>query len=187
MKKATALFAAVVLAFVLCACGTGLCFDEGPKIQFAKENAELLERCVDTIRSDCLSNDWNLVLIYPENGKVFMCRNSSDDRASTKTEIQSSDLSELFGTGQVKHILVQRLNGPLDNIKFMMDCIGMGSTSSANIVYFPSDEVENIYPITSQMHFFDFREGKMGEIDGDDNYLYYVRISPCWYYIERGD
>ena len=185
MRKAFTLLA-ILFTLALCSCGDGLAFKDTPTIQYARDNAELLSRCADEISSDHLSNGWCSVLIYPEDGKLFTCENSVRGE-TTKTEIQSIALSELFGTKKIKKIRIWNLGGSPKYIEFLVDSMGMGSTSLSEIVYIPSDSIEDCDYYSDQMRFHDFREGYMGEIDGSDDYLYYVRVFSCFFYVEYGD
>jgi hypothetical protein len=186
MKRIFALLFALLLSLMLCACGNGLCFDEKPTIQFARDNAALLAQCTKEICSEYLSNGWRSTLFFSEDARLFLCENTTD-REATRTEINSDRLSELFRTGKIKKIFVWSEDGAVRSIVFLVDSIGMGSSSYAEIDYIPADRIEDAFFYSDCMHFDAFREGFLGEIDGSDNYLYYVRISPCWFYIEYGD
>ena len=186
MRKAFTLSAILLLTLVLCSCGDGLVFQDVPTIQYARENAELLKRCVDEISSDYLSNGWSSALIFAEDGQLFTCENTVA-REKTKTEIQSLELSELFESKKIKMIRIWNSEDSLESVEFLVDSTGMGSTSLSEFVYIPSDTIEDSVYYSDQMRFYDFREGYMGAIDESDDYLYYVRIFPCYFYIEYGD
>ena len=186
MKKLLALLLAAAWMLALCACGNGLCFDEKPTIRFARDHVELLERCVEEISSKFCPDDWNSWLFFPENGRLYMCENTTH-REDSKTEIDSPAMMELFHTQKVKTIFVRAPEHTLKSIEFLVDSIGMGSSSHADILFIPSERIEDSFFYWDNMSFHAFREGYIGEIQGSDDYLYYVHISPCWFYIEYGD
>ncbi len=186
MKRLFALIIAVFATFLLCACGDGLVFEEKPVIQFAKDNSDLFARCVNTICSDYLSNDWPSTLILREGKTLFICSNGIN-REETKSAIHSQELSELFETGQIKIICIWKTDDSLSRIEFHMDSVGMGSYSINAILYVPSDRIEDVSYYSDRMQFSEFREGYMGTIEGSDDYLYYEQISPQYFYIEYGD
>ena len=186
MVKAFKLLTILLLALMLCSCGNGLVFEDAPTIQYARDNAELLYRCVDEISSYYLSNGWRSTLIFAENGNLIMCKNSIE-RENAKIEIRSLELSELFQSKKIKKICIWSSEESVKSIEFHVDSVGMGSASLAAIVYIPSDNVKDAEFYSNEMHFRAFREGYMGEIDGSDDYFYYVQIFPCFFYIEYGD
>ena len=186
MKRRISIIALLLLALMLSSCGNGLVFNEKPRIQFAIDNADLLQKCVEIICSKYCPKEWNSVLIFSENGRLYMCEYTTH-REDSKIEINSNDLTELFQLQIVTNIRIWTSGDSIKSIEFLIESIGMGSSSYSEIAYIPADSIEDSSFYTEKLHFIEFREGYKGEIAGSDNYLYYVQIMPCYFYIEYGD
>ncbi len=189
-RKALCVLVCILLlaALMLTACGNGLVFDDKAEIRFAKTHRKQLEQCVDIIYSEYLPKGGSFTF-FEEDGCLYMRGEEivMNDWDGSAKEIACPEILKLIRAGGVHRITVMNQNGFSHSTEFCLKTLGMGSYSSACIVYIPSGQIEDSVRYSTRMQFSEFREGYMGTIEGTDDYMYYVSLWPNWFYVEFGD